>query len=117
VIAIAPAVDPATNAALARIRVTNTGRLLKVGMYAQARVAVSERKGALTVPPSALSKNEEGAAAVYVVANGVAQRTAVKVGLETSEAVEILSGVGDGQAILLSAVHGLGEKAKLGKAS
>jgi RND family efflux transporter MFP subunit len=117
VIAIAPAVDPATNTALTRIAVTNTGRLLKIGMYAQARVGVGERKGALTVPPSAIAKNEEGEAAVYVVTGDTAQRTVVKVGLETSDAVEILSGVGDGQAVLTSGVHGLGEKAKLGKAS
>jgi RND family efflux transporter MFP subunit len=117
VIAIAPAVDPATNAALARIRVRNAGAALKVGMYAQARIAIGERKGALTVPPSAVAKNESGEAAVYVVAGGVAQRTVVKTGLETSEAVELLSGVSDGQAVLTSSVHGLGEKAKLGKAS
>jgi RND family efflux transporter MFP subunit len=117
IVAIAPAVDPATNAALARIRVANAGRLLKVGMYAQARVSVGERRGALTVPPSAVSKNEEGEAAVYVVSNGVAQRTVVRVGLETSGAVEVLSGVSEGQPILISAVHGLGDKAKLGKAS
>jgi RND family efflux transporter MFP subunit len=117
IVAIAPAVDPATNAALARVRVTNTGRLLKVGMYAQARISLSVRKGALTVPPSAVSKNEDGEAAVYVVTGDVAQRTPVKIGLETSEAVEVLSGVSDGQSILTSAVHGLAEKAKLGKAS
>jgi RND family efflux transporter MFP subunit len=117
VIAIAPAVDPATNTALTRIRVANPGRLLKVGMYAQARVAIGERKDALTVPPSAVARNEEGEAAVYVVSNGAAQRVAVKVGLETREAVEILSGVSEGQSILVSGVHGLGEKAKLGKAS
>jgi membrane fusion protein (multidrug efflux system) len=117
IVAIAPAVDPTTNAALARVRVANTGRLLKVGLYAQGRIAVSERKGALTVPPSAVSKNEKGEAAVYVVTNGVAQRTPVKLGLETPEAVEVVSGVADGQAVLTSAVHGLGEKAKLGKAS
>ena len=117
VIAIAPAVDPATNAALARIRVVNAGRLLKVGMYAQGRIAIGERKSALTAPPSAISKNEQGEAAVYVVSGDVAQRTPVKVGLETPEAVELLSGVSEGQSILTSAVHGLGEKAKLGKAS
>jgi RND family efflux transporter MFP subunit len=117
VIAIAPAVDPATNSALARIRITNTGRLLKVGMFAQAQVFVGERKGALTVPPSAVARNEEGQAAVYIVTNGMAQRAAVTVGLQTSDAVEILSGVSDGQAVLTSGVHGLGEKAKLGKAS
>jgi membrane fusion protein, multidrug efflux system len=117
VIAVAPAVDPATNAATARIRVANPGRLLKVGMFAQARIAIGERKGALTVPPSALAKDEAGGAAVYVVANGLAQRTPVKIGLETSDAVEIVSGVSEGQPILTSSVHGLGEKAKLGKTS
>jgi RND family efflux transporter MFP subunit len=117
VIAIAPAVDPATNTALTRIAITNAGRLLRIGMYAQARVAIGERKGALTVPPSAVAKNEEGETAIYVVTGDTAQRAVVKVGLETSDAVEILSGVTDGQAVLTSGVHGLGEKAKLGKAS
>ncbi len=117
VVAIAPAVDPATNTALTRIRVANTGRLLKVGMYAQARLAIGQRKGALTVPPSAVARDEKGEAAVYVVNGGTAQRVPVKVGLETRDAVEILSGVSDGQSILVTGVHGLGEKATLGKAS
>jgi RND family efflux transporter MFP subunit len=117
VIAVGPSVDPATNAATARIRVANAAHMLKVGMFAQARIAIGERKGALTVPPSALAKDEGGEAAVYVVANGLAQRTPVKVGLETQEAVEIVSGVSEGQEVLTSSVHGLGEKAKLGKAS
>jgi RND family efflux transporter MFP subunit len=117
VIAVAPAVDPATNAATARVRVANPAHALKVGMFAVARIAIGEHKGALTVPPSAVAKTEAGEAAVYVVANGVAQRTPVKLGLETQEAVEILSGVTEGQEVLTSAIHGLGEKAKLGKAS
>jgi RND family efflux transporter MFP subunit len=117
VVAIAPAVDPATNTALTRIRVANSGKLLKVGMYAQARVVIGERKGVLTVPPAAIARNEEGEPAVYVVTNGIAQRVPVKTALETADAVEITSGVSDGQSILVSGVHGLGEKAKLGKAS
>jgi RND family efflux transporter MFP subunit len=117
VIAIAPAVDPATNAATARIRIANRDRLLKVGMFALARVALNVHKGVLVVPPTAIAKNEAGEAAVYVVTSGVAQRTPVKLGLETTEAVEVLSGVSDGQEILTSSVHGLAEKAKLGKAS
>jgi RND family efflux transporter MFP subunit len=115
VVAVAPAVDPATNAALARVRVTNPGHRLKVGMFALGRIAVAERKAALTVPPSAIARDEAGEAAVYVVSNGVAQRTRVTIGLETRDAVEILSGVSEGQEILTSAVHGLGDKAKVGK--
>jgi RND family efflux transporter MFP subunit len=112
VIAIAAAIDPATNAALVRIRVKNPLRLLKVGMFAQARIGLQDKRGVLTVPPSALSKGEDGAA-VYVVSGDQATRTPVKVGLETPEAVEILGGVKEGQKVLTSAVHGLGERAKL----
>jgi RND family efflux transporter MFP subunit len=112
IIAIAPAVDVASNTALARIRVANTGRLLKVGMFVQASVGLSVHKGALTVPPSAVAKGEEEAA-VYVVAGETATRTKVKLGIETTDAVEILEGVTEGQRILTSAVHGLGERARL----
>ncbi len=112
VVAIAPAVDPATNAALVRIRVKNPERLLKVGMFAQARIGLAEKKGVLVVPPSAVSKTDEGTA-VYVVSGEEATRTPVKIGLETPEAVEVLSGVKEGQKVLTSAIHGLGERAKL----
>jgi RND family efflux transporter MFP subunit len=112
VIAISPAVDPATNAALVRLRVTNTDRLLRVGMFVEVRIGLAEKKAALVVPAAALSKTEEGAA-VYVVSGDEAARTKVEVGLETPEGVELLSGVKEGQQVLVSRVHGLGERAKL----
>jgi RND family efflux transporter MFP subunit len=114
ILAIAPAVDPATNAALARIRVSNPGHALKVGMFAEAHVAVAEHANALVVPPSAIVRDQEGAAA-YVLTGDIAQRTAVKVGLEQPEAVEILDGLAEGQTVLTSNVYGLGEKAKVTK--
>jgi RND family efflux transporter MFP subunit len=116
VIAIAPAVDPATNAATARIRLPNPGGLLRIGMFAEGRIAVGERRRVLTVPPSAIARSDSGETAVYVVANGLARRTPVKVGLETSDAVELRSGVSEGQAVLTSGVHGLGDEARLRKA-
>lgn len=115
VLAIAPAVDAATNAGLVRIRIANADRSLKVGMFAECHVALGERPNALTVPPSAVVKSDEGAA-VYVLSGDTAQRTAVKVGLEQPTAVEILSGVKEGDTVLTSSVYGLGEKAKVSKA-
>ena len=41
VVAIAPAVDPRTNAALVRIRIRNAEHLLKVGMFAETRLRLS----------------------------------------------------------------------------
>jgi multidrug efflux system membrane fusion protein len=112
VVAIAAAVDPATNAALVRIRVRNPEHLLKVGMFSQARIALRQKKGVLAVPPGAVSKTADGAA-VYVVSGEQALRTQVQVGLETLEAVELVSGVKEGQKVLTSGIHGLGERAKL----
>ena len=112
VIAISPAVDPATNAALVRLRVKNPERVLKVGMFAEVRIGLAEKKGVLVVPPSALSKSEDDTA-VYVVSGDEATRTKVEIGLETPEAVEVVSGVKEGQKVLTSGVHGLGERAKL----
>ena len=114
VLTIAPAVDPTTNAALVRIRITNAGRLLKVGMFAEAHVQLEEHPNALVVPPAALVRNQE-ATVVYLVTGDTAQRTPVKVGLEQPDAIEILSGLKEGDTVLTSAVYGLGEKAKLGK--
>jgi membrane fusion protein (multidrug efflux system) len=116
IIAIAPAVDATTNTALARISVKNPERLLKVGMFAQARVTVEAHKNALVVPTSAIAR-EGDETAVYVLAGDTATKTAVKVGIETPEVTEILSGVTEGQSVLASNVHGLGEKAKIAKSS
>ncbi len=114
ILAIAPAVDATTNAALARIRAANPGHALKVGMFAEAHVAVAEHTNVVVVPPSAIVRNTEGTT-VYVVTGDTAQRTNVQVGLEKPDAVEILSGLKEGQMVLTSSVYGLGEKAKLAK--
>jgi RND family efflux transporter MFP subunit len=114
VIAIAPAVDAATNAALVRLRIANPKHTLKVGMYAEAHVSLAQHENALAVPPAALVRDQRGTA-VYVVTGDVAQRTEVKVGLEKPDAVEIVSGLKDGDTVLTSSVHGLQEKARLAK--
>jgi membrane fusion protein (multidrug efflux system) len=114
VLAIAPAVDATTNAGLVRIRIANADRALKVGMFAECRITLGERRNTLTVPPSAIVKTDAGAA-VYVLSGDTAQRTVVKVGLEQPTAAEILSGVKEGDTVLTSSVYGLGEKAKVAK--
>jgi RND family efflux transporter MFP subunit len=112
VVAIAPAVDPATDAALARVRLANPGRLLKSGMFVQARIGLSRHENAVIVPPAAVVRGED-ASAVYVVTGDMAVRTAVTTGIQTDSAVEILSGLRGGERIVASGVHGLGERARL----
>lgn len=115
VIAVAPAVDPTTNAGLVRIRVANTDRRLKVGMFAEAHVVLAEHPQSLVVPRSAVVRDERGPA-VYVVTGERVLRTPVTTGLERADRIEIVSGVEPGQTVLASAVYGLGEQAKLARA-
>jgi len=115
-IAIAPAVDTASNSTLGRIRIPNTEHLLKVGMFAEGRLPLEEHKNALVVPASAIVR-DQASAAVYVLNGDVAERKEVKVGIENPDVVEILEGVAEGQRVLTSNVHGLGEKARLAKGS
>jgi membrane fusion protein, multidrug efflux system len=114
VIAIAPAVDTTTNAALVRLRIANPAHALKVGMYADARVTLSQHEHALVVPPAALVRDQRGTA-VYRVAGDLAQRIDVNVGLEKPDVIEIVSGLKEGDTVLTSSVYGLGAKAKLSK--
>ena len=114
VVAIAPAVDPATNAAIARVRLANPDHALRVGAYAEVHLALREKRAALTVPAGALQRGEAGTF-VYVVSGEQATRTAVQVGIETPDGIELLSGVEEGQQVLASAVHGLGERARLAR--
>ncbi|MFN7918280.1 MAG: efflux RND transporter periplasmic adaptor subunit [Vicinamibacterales bacterium] len=112
IVAVAPSVDPATNTTLVRIRIQNRERLLKVGMYAEARVRLEAHPQALVVPLAALARDAEGAA-VYVVRGDVATRTEVGTGLEQGGEVEIVKGLEEGARVLASGVHGLGESVRL----
>ena len=114
IVAVAPSVDPATNTTLVRIRVDNGERLLKVGMFAQARVRLEEHANALVVPAGALVRDDQGAG-VYVVSGDTATRTKVTTGIEQGGIVEVLDGVTERQTILISGVHGLGDSVKIAK--
>jgi membrane fusion protein (multidrug efflux system) len=116
ILAIAPAVDASTNATLVRVRITNADRLLKVGMFGEGRVQLEMHPDALVVPPAALVRDQRGSA-VYILEGDTAERTEVKVGIEKPDAIEILSGLEEGQTVLTSSVYGLGDKAKVAKPS
>jgi HlyD family secretion protein len=74
---------------------------LRVGMSADLDVIVEVREGTLFVPPNAiLGRGAERSA--YVVQGGVAHKRAVDVGVSTWEAVEIRSGLSEGDEVVAS---------------
>ena len=96
--------DAATRTAKARIEVANPELLIKHEMYADVEVAAGAGQApALLVPLSALI--DSGNRQVVLVAKGEGrfQPRAVKVGRRSSEQVEILDGVQEGDEVVTSA--------------
>jgi membrane fusion protein, multidrug efflux system len=113
VVAISPAVDPATNVGLVRIRMANGAGLLRLGMFLSAAVPLETHVQALVVPPQAVYRDQSGQAHVYRVQGENAEAVPVKLGLETQGQVELLSGVKEGELIILTGGYGLPEHAKV----
>jgi RND family efflux transporter MFP subunit len=117
VVAVAPAVDPATGVGVARIRVPNSGGLLKIGFFMTAQVPVDTHRQALTVPPAAVYRDAENQARVFAVTGDTATAIPIQLGIETKDRVEVLPGeksqLKAGDTIILAGGFGLGNKAKI----
>jgi RND family efflux transporter MFP subunit len=113
IVAISPAVDPATNLGLVRIRIANSAGALRLGMYLTAEIAVADHKNALTTPREAIYRDEKGQAHVYRVEKDKATAIDVTLGILNKDRVEILSGVAEGDTIILTGGYGLPDTAKV----
>ena len=113
VVAISPAVDPATNTGLVRIRIANPEGVLRIGMFVSAQLPIETHARALRVPPAAIYRNEEGRPRVYVVSGDMAKAAEVELGIETGDFDEVLSGVKEGDTVVLSGGYGLPDEAKV----
>jgi membrane fusion protein (multidrug efflux system) len=109
VVALSPAVDAATNAGLMRVRLDNRLGLLRLGMVLSARVPIATHAAVLSVPPQAIYRDEQGRPRIFKVENEKATATEVKIGIETQERVEVLDGVREGEAVILTGGYGLSE--------
>ena len=113
VVAISPAVDPSTNVGLVRIRVANALGLLRLGMFLSAQVPLETHANALVVPSQAIYRDEQGQPRIFRVQGDAAEAIPVRLGIETQDRVELLSGAQEGETIILAGGYGLGERARV----
>ncbi len=113
VVAVSPAVDAATNLGLVRIRIANANALLRLGMYLSAQITVEDHKNALTAPAEAIYRDEKGQPHVYRVEKDTATAVDVKLGIQTKDRAEILTGVNEGDTVILTGGYGLPDTAKV----
>jgi RND family efflux transporter MFP subunit len=113
IVAISPAVDPSTNVGLVRIRIANGAGLLRLGMFLTAQVPLETHCNVLVVPLGAVYRDQDGNAEIYRVEGEKAEAVPVKLGLETKDRVELLSGAQEGETIILGGGYGLPAHAKV----
>ncbi len=95
----APAfVDPATGTAAVRVAVSGP---LPVGATVEAAIVADQRSNVLIVPSGAILREEDKTSVFVVSSDSKAHRHAVVVGLTSGDEVQIVSGVRDGEKVVV----------------
>lgn len=95
-------VDVATRTMDVEVDLPNPDLKLIPGMYASAALTLERHQDALMVPHEAIARNKTGEATLFVIGkdNRIEERP-VKLGLETSTGMEVLSGIKEHELVLI----------------
>jgi RND family efflux transporter MFP subunit len=98
VVGTAATVDPVTGSAAIRVAVSGA---LPVGTPVEISIVAEQRPNALIVPAAAIVREENKAAVFVVSADNKAHRRAVVVGIVSAEEAQIVSGLRDGEKVVV----------------
>jgi len=105
---ISPVVDPTSGTAKVTIDIPDTRGKLKPGMFATVRIITDTRKNTLLIPKKALLL-ESQTDQVFVYDNGIARKRTLKLGFTAGDTVEVLSGLQEGERVVVIGQEGLRE--------
>jgi membrane fusion protein (multidrug efflux system) len=97
---ISPYIDAQTATFPVRIRVADTGGLLRPGMFARVAIVYERKPDALQIPRTALLDGD-GPPKVFVVKDGKAAERAVTLGLSNGAMIEVVEGLQDGEQVVV----------------
>jgi RND family efflux transporter MFP subunit len=89
------------------VDVPNPRRVLLPGLYAEADLQLDRRDNIPAVPVQALNREENKETVDVVGADGTIQQRRVELGIETSSDAEIVSGLNEGELVVVSDRSGL----------
>jgi RND family efflux transporter MFP subunit len=97
----ADSLDLQTRTMDTQIDVENLNGSLMPGMYTQTILSLQEKKNALTIPLQAVNRNGEEATVLAVNAQNLVEERHVRLGVEDEKGVEVLSGLNDGDRVII----------------
>lgn len=99
---IYPELDPKTQTLRVRLRFPNEDGALKPNMYAQAEIASQPKDGVLSIPKEALIVSGDQERVIVALGDGRFQPKTVVPGMRAEDRVEILEGLKEGDAVVVS---------------
>ena len=105
---IDPVVQETNRTITVKARAPNADRMLKPGMFIEARLATATRANAIVVPEDAVQPLRT-ANVVWVVAGGKASRRVVTLGARSQGKVEVVSGVAPGELVVVGGLERMAE--------
>ena len=105
---IDPVVQNENRAIVVKARAPNPNRLLRPGMFIEARLATATRANAIVVPEDAVQPLRT-ANVVWAVSDGKASRRVVQLGVRSQGVVEIVSGVKAGEQVVVGGLERMAE--------
>ena len=105
---IDPVVQNENRTILVKASAPNPNRLLRPGMFIEARLATDTRANAIVVPEDAIQPMRS-ANVIWAVVDGKASRRVVTLGVRSAGVVEILNGVQAGEAVVVGGLERMGE--------
>ena len=85
------------------LTINEPGQSLKAGFSARAEIITDHQREILTVPYEAIQQDEENVEYVYLAKGSQAVRCNIQTGLELLEGVEIVSGLGESDLVIMDA--------------
>jgi multidrug efflux pump subunit AcrA (membrane-fusion protein) len=89
------------------VDVPNPGRLLMPGMYAETTLTLEAKDNVLAVPLEALDHAADQTTVYVASPTGKVEDRVVTMGLETSTDAEVVSGLAEGESVIVSDRSGL----------
>lgn len=97
----ADALSDETRTMHTEIDVENPDGTLVTGMYAEAEIELQNSQHSLTIPIQALKRNGDNGEVMLVHADGTLELRKITVGTEGSDRIEILSGLSEGDRVIV----------------
>ena len=100
-------IQPSTRTMDTEVDVPNPSLTLIPGMYAEVNLRIDERRNVLSIPLDAVDRSGSASRVYTVTPTGILQITPITLGLESDQRVEVMSGLQEGDAVVVGRHTGL----------